>query len=185
MVFSHERTKRMKRLCVKKSIFQGVKMEITSIRKDKKQQQQSISPSKWYDKNYVLPSIASLSARTYRKMTTILIKILVESFAFSSRNNRKNTNRREEKWRQSNKNKTIADCIKLNNLKNSQFYVGNLRITTFCSARVGKKFYGEGSTLWRGFFCASCGWNARETEVCATKIVFCILSRRVSLFNLI
>jgi hypothetical protein len=67
------------------------------------------------------------------KMTTILIKILVESFAFNRRRKKASKNDKSKV-----KNKTIADCIKLNNLKISQFYVGNLRVTTLCSA------WGEG-----------------------------------------
>jgi hypothetical protein len=66
-------------------------------------------------------------------MTTILIKILVESFAFYRRKEKKRKKR--EMTIAGVKNKTIAECIKLNNLKFFQFYVGNLRITTLCCAR--------------------------------------------------
>lgn len=79
------------------------------------QQQQSILPSKWYDKNYVLFSILFATQlnenETNSKMTTVLIKILVESFAFR-------VQRQKCKCMLAmKKNETIADCIKLNNLK--------------------------------------------------------------------
>lgn len=53
-------------------------------------------PSEWYDKNYVLRrSWTRAESRTQHSgMTTILIKILVESFAFSE------TTWRKEKRRQ-------------------------------------------------------------------------------------
>lgn len=47
------------------------------------------------------------------KMTTILIKILVESFAFNSQKGKKATENDNSEV----KNKTIAECIKLNNLE--------------------------------------------------------------------
>jgi hypothetical protein len=96
-----------------------------------------------------------------------------------------NTWTKGEKRRQRNKNKTIADCIKLNNLKISQFYVGNLRITTFYSTRMGGNCLGEGSTLWRGFSCLLwCRESVKSAEVFTLKDRFFLsFSEHFLLFN--
>lgn len=61
---------------------------------------------------------------SYSEMITILIKILVEYFAFSSR--------KKKFYMKIKIKQLLADCIKLNNSTFLSFYVGNFRITTQC-----------------------------------------------------
>lgn len=49
------RKKKKNEMSERGNIFQGVKMEITSITKRSNNKSNQFSPSKWYDKNYVLP----------------------------------------------------------------------------------------------------------------------------------